>query len=163
VLINWRVFGSSGKISRRENSLVTEDFVLGWNRFHYGKCFYNTAYKFNSSSPRARGLHHIFWATLKGIEIPPLNAFGKINMKDFFGTKKNKNLPIQINHYVTKSYKEFWDIKNSRGNVFFKKNGYIDDFFFAHDKPATFPDYSAYKYLVKLKLALVRSESPKVE
>jgi hypothetical protein len=163
VLINWRVFGSSGKISRSENSLVTEDFVLGWRSFHVCKCFLNTAYGFNPKLEHSADMHFL-WTNLKGINVPPMDAFGKMHLLSPKTIEtKSKNLPIQINHYFTKSFDEYCAIKSARGDAYYKKNPKTTEYFFAHDKPATFPDYSAYKYLVKLKLALARSESPKVE
>ena len=153
VNIYWRLYGSSGKMERDLKGLVSEDFTVCWPKYcDIGKCFYNTAFDFNENSRKADCLHHWFWASYKGKDIPPVNVFdhvcvGNRNVADA------ADFPIQINHYFTKSYKEY-AIKRAKGDVYFKVNPHDMDYFYEHEMKCTSTDYSAYKYLIKLKLAM---------
>ena len=60
------------------------------------------------------------------------------------------DMPIQINHYYTKSYKEYIE-KIQKGDVYFEYNSHSLDAFFYHDGKAVSSDYSIYKYLIELK------------
>lgn len=153
IKIYWRLYGSSGFVDRDSSSLVIEDFTVCWPKYcDIGKCFYNTAFGFDRSSKHSRGLHHMFWASWKGKDVPPRNIFGHIcvgnrNVADCV------DFPIQINHYFTKSYKEY-AMKRSKGDVYFKENPHDEAYFYEHEKKCTTTDYCAYKYLIKLKLAM---------
>lgn len=156
VNIYWKLYGTSGKIDRDMSGLVTEEFTVCWPKYcDIGKCFYNTAFGFDPQSKMSKQLHHKFCANYKGKDIPPVNIFGHVcagnrNIAD------NKDFPIQINHYFTKSYKEY-AMKRAKGDVYFKINPHDEQYFYEHEMKCTDVDYSAYKYLNKLKLAM-RSE-----
>lgn len=150
VKIYWRMFGTSGKIRRNSKGLVTEDFYVCWPRYSdEGKCFYNTSFSHNRHIKHINIMHHNFWTLWKNQEIPPVNIFG-----EFCFDKRNiayeKDFPIQINHYFTKSYEEYL-IKSSKGDVYFKKNPHDEDYFYYHEMKCTSSDYSAYRFLIKLK------------
>ena len=153
VNIYWRLFGTSGLMDRNLNGLVSEDFTVCWPKYcDIGKCFYNTAFGFDDNSKKSKQLHHKFWANYKGIDIPPVNIFNNIcvgnrNIAD------TAEFPIQINHYFTKSYKEY-AMKRSKGDVYFKINPHDEEYFYEHEMKCTSTDYSAYKYLIKLKLEM---------
>ena len=153
VNIYWRLYGTSGLMDRDLNGLVTEDFTVCWPKYcDIGKCFYNTAFSFNQNSKKRSCLHHRFWANYKGHDIPPVNIFGHVcvggrNIAD------SANFPIQINHYFTKSYKEY-AMKRAKGDVYFKINPHDEEYFYEHEMKCTGIDYSAYKYLIKLKLEM---------
>lgn len=153
VKLYWKLFGTSGKMDRDLSGLVCEDFTVCWPKYcDIGKCFYNTSFGFDFDSKYAKQLHHMFWANYKGINIPPVNIFNHIcignrNIAD------TVNFPIQINHYFTKSYKEY-AIKRSKGDVYFEINPHDEEYFYEHEMKCTSSDYSAYKYLVKLKLRM---------
>ena len=68
-----------------------------------------------------------------------------------------EDFPIQINHYFTKSYKEY-ALKRAKGDVYFKINPHDEEYFYEHEMKCTSTDYSAYKYLIKVKLAMGKSE-----
>lgn len=153
VNIYWKIFGTSGLLERDLTSLVSEDFVVCWPKYmNLGKCFYNTAYDFNEKSTHSSQLHHRFWANYKGVDIPPVNVFGHICVGDRH-IADNNDFPIQINHYFTKSYKEY-AMKRAKGDVYFKINPHDEKYFYEHEMKCTSTDYSAYKYLVKLKSKL---------
>ncbi len=153
VAIYWRLFGSSGYIGRDVKGLVAEDFVVCWPKYlDIGKCFYNTSFAVNINSAKNIFFGHKFWVSVFGIDIPPVNCFGKLTFweHDLVG---NDDFPIQINHYFSKSYKEYC-LKKIRGDAFFEINPRDDEYFYRHEMKCTAVDYSAYKYLVKLKLAM---------
>ena len=156
VNIYWKLFGSSGKMDRQLPGLVCEDFIVAWPKYcDIGKCFYNTAFGFDRNSPHTNQLHHKFWANYKGMDIPPVNVFNRICIGNRH-IALNEDFPIQINHYFTKTYKEY-AMKRAKGDVYFKINPHDEDYFYEHEMKCTGVDYSAYKYLIKLKLKMESS------
>jgi len=148
VLIYWRLFGSSGKTARDVSNLVTEDFTLCWPKYvDVGKCFFNTDY--NLWEDDRNPLIHYIWAEYKGIKYPPVNLFDKVCVDDL-NLAGNKEFPIQINHYYTKSFAEYRE-KLQRGDAVFAKNPRSDGTFFVHDMKCTTFDMCIYKYLILLK------------
>lgn len=153
VNLYWKLFGTSGRMDRDLSGLVCEDFTVCWSKYcDIGKCFYNTAFGFDYESKYAKQLHHRFWANYNGKNIPPVNVFNHIcvgnrNIADV------ADFPIQINHYFTKSYKEY-AMKRSKGDVYFVINPHDEEYFYEHEMKCTSTDYSAYKYLIKLKLRI---------
>ena len=153
VKIYWKMYGTSGLMDRDLNSLVIEKFVVSWPKYYsVGKCFYNTSFDFDYKDKRNNTLHHKLWTKYKGKSIPPVNVFNKICL-DNMDLVKDDNHPIQINHYFTKSYKEYLE-KRKKGDVFFENNPHDLDYFFLHESENTSVDYSAYKYLIKLKKSM---------
>lgn len=156
VNIYWRLYGSSGRMERNLNSLVSEDFTVCWPKYcDIGKCFYNTAFGFDPDSKHSKYLHHKFWASWNGHDIPPVNIFGSVCTGER-NVARSEDFPIQINHYFTKSYLEY-AMKRSKGDVYFKVNPHDEAYFYDHEMKCTGTDYSAYKYLIKLKLAMEKS------
>ena len=151
--IYWRLYGSSGLVDRDLDSLVVEDFTVCWPKYcDIGKCFYNTAFGFDPASPHTRQLHHRFWANWNGKDLPPVNLFDKVCVGSR-NVATQADFPIQINHYFTKSLKEY-AMKRSKGDVYFSVNPHDEEYFYEHEMKCTAADYSAYKYLIKLKTAL---------
>ena len=151
VLINWKYFGSSGLIERDvKNNLVIEDFVVSWPKYSdIGKFFYNTAYKYNPSRKYGEHMHYM-WAKYNNFDIPPINVFGQICIGRFFPMKSDQ-LPLQLNHYVTKSYKEYFEKKSKRGGGVHGIEFHDESYFYDHDEMCAKVDYHAYKYVVRLK------------
>lgn len=153
VLIYWRMFCSSGLMERDISGLVTEDFTVCWEKYDtVGKCFYNTSFNLNIESKHNTHLHHILWGSFKGLDIPPVNVFGKIALP-FRNKAKSDEFPIQINHYFTKSYEEYVQ-KRNKGDVYFKINPHDEKYFYRHEMLCKSTDYHIYKYLIKLKRKL---------
>lgn len=153
VNIYWRLFGSSGRTDRDMHGLVSEDFVVCWPKYcDIGKCFYNTAYGFDRNSEHSKMLHHKFWASWKGKDIPPVNIFDAVCVGNI-NRANTEEFPIQINHYFTKSYQEY-AMKRAKGDVYFQINPHDEAYFYEHEMKCTAVDYSAYKYLIKLKKAM---------
>lgn len=155
VMIYWKMYGSSGRVDRDLKGLVTEDFTVCWGKHtDTGKCFYNTAYRFAAESKRNDVFMHIFWTKIGALTIPPVNIFDHFSyqMRHII---PNRTFPIQINHYVVKSYHEY-QIRKQRGDVFFTFNPHDEKLFRQHDSRCTDTDYSLYRYLTQLKLAVFR-------
>ena len=153
VNIYWKLFGTSGLITRDFKGLVTEKFVVCWPKYcDIGKCFYNTAYDFDRNSYYVKNLHHRFWARLGGKDIPCVNVFNHVCCGNR-NVANSKDFPVQINHYFTKSYMEYADKKN-KGDVYFVDNPHDEEYFYKHEMLCTDVDYSAYKYIVRLKMEL---------
>lgn len=160
----WKYFGASGKVNRDAEGLVTEDFIVSWRKYaDIGKCFLNTAYDVDYNSDLNLGMHHFMWANCKGHNMPPVNVFGKVCLpgdNPIPAKADPSHFPLQINHYFTKTYQEYID-KKSKGDVYYKENPHTFDYFYEHDMPSQSADYHAYKYLIKLKLAMENSNGRK--
>lgn len=157
VIAYWKMFGTSGKISRSISDLVTEDLYICWNKYtDIGKIFFNTAYVFDKDDSRNKVLHHYAWGKFGVVPIPPVNVFDKVCvfgknpvpksvMYDYF--------PLQINHYFTKTYNEYLK-KCAKGDVYFKINPHTENYFYEHEMKNKSTDFHIYKYIIKLKLAM---------
>lgn len=152
VIIYWKYMGSSGLIDRDINSLISETFIVGSKFETMGKFFFNTKFKYEFDFKR-NGYMHYTWASYKGIKVPPVNLFGHICPRCNYNIVDTDDFPIQINHYVIKTYKEYIEKKSKRGGGV-HPNTHTMDYFFRHDRKCQFPDYSAYKYLSELKIAM---------
>lgn len=53
-------------------------------------------------------------------------------------------------------------MKRGKGDVYFKINPHDEDYFYEHEMKCTSTDYSAYKYLIKLKLKLGSENSDEI-
>ena len=157
VIAYWKMFGTSGLISRDMQGLIVENLTVCWNKYtDIGKLFFNTAYSFDKEDKHNKALHHYMWGRYGGINLPPVNIFNKICT---FG--KNpipyhvdpSYFPLQINHYFTKTYNEYLK-KCAKGDVYFTINPHDESYFYQHEQYNQSVDYRIYKYMIKLKLAL---------
>ncbi len=151
VIVYWKNMGSSGKMYRDLDGLVIEDFVVGFRKcVNIGKCFFNTNYKYPDILT-INYVHHLR-ANFKNILFFPVNVFDNICL---WGMNKafSENMPIQINHFLLKSFNEYVNKKSKRGGGI-----HVDmhnlDYFWNHESKCQAVDYHAYKYLIKLKLAM---------
>lgn len=154
LVIYWRYFGSSALVERDKNKLVTESFTNCWYKYaDIGKYFWNTRFSYNANEKHQTGYMHTRWGSVKGVSIPPMNEFGKYIL---FGLHKGakEEFPIQINHYVIKSFNEYKEKKAKRGGgVHAIQEGFHDTkYFFDHEKYCQSTDYRIFKFLSKLKL-----------
>lgn len=153
VMIYWRVFGTSGRMYPDPKKLLCEQFTVCWPKYDtVGKCFLNTAYKFDFSDPHNSTIHHTAFATVCGVHVPPVNCFKKYVLWGINKAKDN-DFSIQINHYFTKSYQEYLE-KVAKGDVYFKMNPHDEEYFYKHEKKCMSVDYSAYRYIIKMKRIL---------
>lgn len=152
VVAYWKLFGSSGLMSRNPDGLVTEAFYLCWRKYsNIGKYFYNTAYDYADDLPQNTAMH-IRWSKYKGHTLPPVNFYNHIICRGV-NVAENDYPPVQINHYFTKSYNEYLE-KKSRGDAFFELNPRDEDYFNWHDMKCQATDYNIRKYMIKLKKAM---------
>lgn len=161
VLVYWKMFCSAGMLERDMETCIIEAFTVSWRRYYnVGKCFYNTDFEYLFDKRENSILHHLLFTTWNGLKIPPINCFGNFVFES--GNSRaymvdGTDFPIQINHYFTKSWKEYTD-KMNKTDVYHEVNPHTVDYFFWHDMKSGAADYSAYKYLVKLKQALNTEE-----
>ena len=156
ILIYWRFFGASGLIDRDINGLVVEDFRICEKKYAtIGKIIFNTAYNLDGSHKKNRCLHHLSWGSYHNTMLPPVNCFGKFVLYDIHHVNSH-DLPVQINHYLTKSYKEFFDRKALKGDVFFAsfEDGHYSKYFWSINNECYSLDLHAYKYIIPLKLSM---------
>lgn len=157
VIAYWRMFGTSGMVSRDTNNLVTEDLTICWNKYvDIGKVFFNTAYSFDKNERHSQLLHHYAWGKKGTTKLPPVNIFNKICLNGrnpIPNYADAQNFPIQINHYFTKTYNEYLQ-KKAKGDVYFKINPHDESYFYEHEMKNQSVDYHIFKYIIKLKYAL---------
>lgn len=149
VKLYWKIFGSSGLKNRDTSEYVVSDFTLAWKKtMNFGKCIFNTDYEFDATLKQNNAFHHHMWAKKGIFKLPPVNILDQVSfgVRDVLGDKK---LPVQLNHYIVKSYSEF-TVKKARGDVFYKLSSINEEYFRKYDILATEVDLSAQNFL-KLK------------
>ena len=149
VLAYWKIFASGG-LKARKSDYVIEDFVISPRKLtSIGKCFYNTKYNY-SPELKENSTMHLMSSKVCGIEIPPINSFGKFVI---YNINKGKNKEtIQINHYLTKSIDEYLYKKSKRGGGVHVTGFHTMGYFLEHNYMCDSVDYSTYRYLPHLKL-----------
>lgn len=153
VIIYWKFFGTSGRINRDIKSLVTEDFYVAWPKYvNIGKYFFNTEYEY-SPDYHLNDYMHKTWGKLHGIHLPAVNVFDRICTLGC-NSVPSDNMPIQINHYVIKSYEEYIQKKAKRGGGVHPLGMHDLEYFYYHERNCQSADYSAYNRLIELKLAM---------
>lgn len=154
VVMYWKYFGSSGLVERKKSKLVTESFTSCWYKYaNIGKYFWNTRFSYDAASRHQTGYMHLRWGGARGVSLPPMNEFGRYCL---FGLNKGarEDFPIQINHYVIKSFNEYREKKAKRGGgVHAIQEGFHDTkYFFDHERFCQSADYRIMRYITKLKL-----------
>lgn len=154
ILIYWRTFGSSGKIKRNLDELVTVGFKKCWSKLEdVGKCFYNTAYILSDDKKNGEAFFHICWINIKGKDVPPVNIYGKVSIPGGVQRTTKQMVPIQINHYIIKSYEEYQK-KIVQPDAVSEKNPRTNETFYYYDKRAISTDNMIDLYLPELKQKL---------
>lgn len=162
LIIYWKMFGSSGIIDHDSSKLITEQYFLAWDKFNdIGKPFFNT--RFKSVDTTIKYIHSLpaeFNVLGVKLQVPPINEF-----KYFIKYKSNRigllrkpdDFTIQLNHYATKSYLEFFVKRKKRGDVNgFKNNTSVKLYKYVQNYSIK-PDYTIYRYLTFLKVRLNKS------
>lgn len=153
VVIYWKYFGTSGRYYRDVNGLLIEDFTVSWSKYeNIGKFFFNTKYEYSPNYRRNKYMHST-WAKYKGIHLPPVNIFDRVCSLGF-NSVPSADMPIQINHYVIKSYQEYKQKKSKRGGGVHPLGMHDFDYFYYHENKCQSVDYHAFKYIIKLKIAM---------
>lgn len=153
LLLNWKMFGTSGIIDRDKDKLIIEQFTSSWSRMtNIGKSIVNTAYSFSTVNHC-----HIFNAKIWGLKIPPVDEFRNfIVYWHYFPNLLRRDSTAQINHYWSKSYSDFIYKDTVRGSAMssnasnLRKSNLIERFNY-HENMNTEKDYTIQKHLVFLK------------
>ena len=149
IIAYWKMFGTSGLIRRDTSRLIIEEFYLCWRKYtNIGKCFFNTAYDYSDNLFRNKTMHYR-WARYRKINLPPVNFCNKICTLGINRVSR-KLVPVQINHYFTKSYEEYVK-KMARGDAFFEINPRDDAYFYEHEMKCQGIDYNIRRFIIKLK------------
>lgn len=152
VIIYWRYFGSSGLVERAKDTLVTESFTSCWYKYaDIGKCFYNTDYDYAADMKGNEWMHYR-WGKYKSHKLPPVNVFDRVCLFGFNPVHTDR-MPVQINHYLLKSYNEFKQ-KKLKGDACFELNNHDEQYFNEHEHFSQSADFHILRYLAKLKLKM---------
>ncbi|MCQ2192700.1 MAG: glycosyltransferase family 92 protein [Paludibacteraceae bacterium] len=151
VKLYWRMFGTSGKMQHDDGKLVTEQYVVSWDKYYdEGKIFYNTSYKIDLFE---LGMMHNIKSPVtflgKKVEIPPINEFKNFITK-YNINKVKKDFTIQVNHYWSKALNCYFN-QQRRGDAVFKESPRSMEYFYWHESKNRGTDYSIYRFLIKLK------------
>ena len=109
-------------------------------------------YDFADNSDEKYLVHHHAVYNYAFCKYHPVNVFDNVCFNGY-DKLNSADVSMRINHYFTKSLQEYAEKKN-KGDVYFQDNPHDMDYFFAHEQNCQAVDYSAYKYLIKLKLAM---------
>lgn len=156
VLINWKCFGYSGKLDRNTDGLVTEDFTQTTGKYNQlGKCFWNTSFTYRDHAPEdMMQIHWLRTIGKKGKSIPMVNCFDIVCDEEYQFASKDV-FPIQINHYMHKSYREYCERKK-RGRATTTGKSYRNIYQFYQDEcTIDYTDKHIFKYLGQLKSAML--------
>lgn len=159
IVVYWKMFGSSGRIEHDKTKLITEQYTIAWDKYNdIGKPIFNT--RFTAVRTTLKTIH-VLPATIHilghNFTIPAINEF-----KYFIKYKSNRvglftsvnDFSIQINHYATKSYLEYFVKRRKRGDVnAFANNTSIEAYNYAQEFSIV-PDYTIYRFLPLLKVKM---------
>ncbi len=156
VLINWKMFGTSGLLERDKNRLIIEQFDSSWaEHLDVGKSIINTSYKFK----RVNHCHR-FKAKVLGVDIPPVDEFKQfvinwIYMPNFM----RRESQIQINHYWSKAYSDYIYKDTIRGSAMSaeaseRRRDNLNRRFDYHETNNTVKDHTIQRFLTLLKSSM---------
>mgnify|MGYP000030303549 FL=1 len=159
LVVYWKMFGSSGLIEHDNSRLITEQYFVAWDKFSdIGKPIFNT--RFEAIETTLKYIHSLpAKLSICGHDfaVPPINEFRKFikyksNRVGIF--KSISDFTIQINHYATKSYLEYFCTRRKRGDVnAFANNTSIKAYKYTQEF-AVKPDYTIYRFLPFLKVRM---------
>jgi len=151
VLINWKCFGYNGKISRNSENLVTEDFTQTTYKYNQlGKCFWNTRFAYRDDPENMMQIHYLYTVDKHGKLNPLVNCFDLVCNEEYQFALRDR-FPIQINHYMHKSYDEYCERKK-HGRATTARESYRNIHQFYRDESVLDCfDKKIFKYLGKLK------------
>lgn len=156
--IYWRVFGTGGQIEPTADRLVCEQYTTAWPCFHRAtKVVWNTRYDI---SLFYTSMMHRFNVRFLGMNVPAVNQYGYfVNRFEIHRHGLRPFTDIQINHYWSKSYREFC-AKHSRGDAVWQAglSHRNRDMFLWHERKCTVCDRSVFRFLTQLKLRLKGEE-----
>ena len=162
LVVYWKMFGSSGLIEHDKSRLIIEQYFIAWDRYSdIGKPIFNT--RFEAVETTLKYIHTLpAKVSLCGFSftVPPINEF-----KKFIKYKSNRigffrgigDFSIQINHYATKSYLEYFCTRRKRGDVnAFANNSSVLAYKYTQEFSVK-PDYTIYRFLPFLKVRMEKN------
>jgi hypothetical protein len=153
VAVNWKQFGSNGKLYHDNNELVIEQYTQCWQKPSvFTKMFCNMDFpivKFKTP--------HTFSSKIKGIKIPPINQYKKIITLGINRCSTFGNSTIQINHYWGKAYDSFVENKVNKTDVYHENSIEMGqqrkNLLKSHEAMCTDRDYKIQRFLLFTKLS----------
>ena len=163
VVVYWKQFGSNNQIKHDHNKLIIEQYVICWNRpYDYGKSFFNLDFEvYEFTNNRIHELCACARLFGKKFLIPPINEFKffihfRCNRIGIFRTKEN--FSIQINHYGSKSYEDFFIAKRKRGDAAYSgevaKHTRSSYAYLYNQRHCVTTDYTIHRFMLELKLRM---------
>lgn len=141
VMCFWKMFSSSGLLKEDKEKPVVEQFFLAQEKHTSPKMFFNT--RFRNWLASENFLHSC-----------RLKFFGRVCPQYphlfMYGSEKLRDPEIQINHYFNKSLAYYIEKKIPVGMA--DRAGFRTmDLFWDCENLAVVPDYSAWRFLIRLK------------
>ena len=156
VYVNWKQFGTSGRLQHDDSQLVIEQYTACWpHPVNSGKSFVNTSYTFH------RFECHMFYPDVRflGIKttILPVNEFKKFIHYWIMRSPRKGESEIQINHYYNRSYAQYLYKTLHRGDACSadsQKGREKQGLFEWTETLNTSRDYTIQRFLLLLKLRM---------
>lgn len=150
IMMYWRMFGTSGQLEHDYSKLVTEQYVVSWDKLDTcGKLLWNTDYEI---AHLHLGMMHNFSVICNGYTIPPINSWKRFIEYNIHRTTDDEP-SIQVNHYWSKAYNNY-KAKHSKGSAAFGKSWKTFDKFLFHEQNNVSSNYAIYRFLIQLRLVL---------
>ena len=158
--VNWRMFGTSGKMEHDKEKLVIEQYTVCWDHlYHVGKCIINTDYDIADFSGKTHHQTQVKYPLLGNhlnVVVTPANQFGWFVLDPFsFSWLANENkYTIQLNHYWSKAW-DVYDKKRQMTDVYFNENPKKNiSYFLWHENQNRQTNHLIFRFLMQLKLKL---------
>lgn len=159
VLINWKVFGTSGIIEHDKTRLVIEQYTSSYPLLSIiGKSIINTSFDFDRFDNQDV---HLFYSYYKignfRVKLLPVNEFSRFL---YYWTPRYPlfaESKIQLNHYIYRSYMEFLYKNNVRGDAESSENEKRRKLvsFEAIENQNITKDYVIQRFLTSLKVKMI--------
>lgn len=158
IAIYWKMFGTSGQVKHDFSKLDIEQYIVSWEKLYIGaKIIFNTDYSISDYSSM-----HTLPTSVKMFGftfiIPPINEFKKFIKWNIHRTGNNKNFSMQINHYWSKSFNDYYGKKLSKGSACENYDHTMEQFWW-HENQNCSSDYRIYRFLIALKIALGKTDN----
>lgn len=158
VLINWVLFGTSGKLKHDYSKPVIEQYDSCWDHFYQrGKCLVNTRYDIANFDTWFVHHHVYMHYRIFGLRfvMPAVNQFKWICTINYIiggGRDKIGKSSIQINHYFMKA----WDIveaKRKKTDVYYDNNPKKKlDYMLSKEELCVSKNYTIQRFLIRFYL-----------
>lgn len=157
VAIYWKMFGTSGLMKPDPVKLDIEQYTVSWSKLYIGaKIICNTDYRISDYSTP-----HILPTSISAlwfnVIIPPVNEFKFFLKWNIHRTGYNRNFSMQINHYWSRSFADYYEKKLVKGSMIENYETTMQQFWW-HENQNCSSDHKIYRFLVALKIALRKND-----